>query len=100
MSFVRAGTVNGSSIASTADGVPSVQPVGNLRGDGRSRGSPSGEPAHVGELTMSGHRLPRRHVARPDGLPDVVAPGVRIRPRGQRERRDLAGAMAGLAVSL
>src|SRR5690349_22883802 len=45
MSFVRGGTVNGSSIASTAEGVPSAHPVGKRRGDGRSRASPAGAPS-------------------------------------------------------
>src|SRR3989441_10359360 len=45
MSRVRAGTVNGFAIASTAPGRPRVQPVRNFRGGGRSRGSPSGPPS-------------------------------------------------------
>ena len=49
---------------------------------------------------MPGHRLPRRHVAAADHVPDVVAPRVRIPIGRERERRDLAGAVTGLAVLL
>jgi len=37
--------VNGSSIASTAPGVPSVQPDGKVLGGGMRLGSPSGAPS-------------------------------------------------------
>src|SRR5439155_20096391 len=85
-------------------------------GDGRSRGSPLrravgdpagdqadlvlGEPAEVGELAVARNRLPRRHVAGLDRLANVVAPRVRVLVVGERERRELAGAVAGLAVAL
>src|SRR6185295_19452643 len=58
------------------------------------------QAAHVGELAVAGHGLPRRHVTAAYHVADVVAARIGLAIARQRERSNLAGAMADLAVRL
>src|SRR5213593_2080434 len=98
-------TLNSSVIVNTASGWPMPQPSTKVRGAGRSVGLPSGAPAStqraiVWKRAKTGIGVPWRHRAPQDLFANRPRPWAHLLETHEGHRRNLAGAMAGLAALL